>query len=215
MMGSDEKKNKMISLRISEMDFNIINEFAASQGLTINAFINSVIKSQVEWFIPNHSYENVSLPKSLLSSLFSIADKNELDDLAKTWTMEVKNSIQLFEGETNEITTKSLMNFYHRVTKYLIGSNIRKKEDLKDDNKVSIMIRHSLGENFSYFCYQTSILLNEILKNIKISGNYFSNTVSFTITDEKKVDFYQSQFNFPSNIQYNNHKANHIAAANI
>lgn len=194
-MRKEEKKNKIIALRTSERDFEIINEYAAAQGLSINAYINSIIKSQVEWFIPNQSYENISLPKKLLSSLFLIASKNELDDLAREWAIEIRNSIRLFEGEDAEITPESLASFYYRVTKYLIGSNIRKKED-SIDGRVSIMIRHSLGENFSYFCHQTTLVLNEILENIKIDGNYFKNTLSFTIIDLKKIDLHQTKYNF-------------------
>ena len=47
-----KKKDRVITLRISENDFNIVEGFARAKGLSVSAYINSVIKSQTEYFIP-------------------------------------------------------------------------------------------------------------------------------------------------------------------
>ena len=47
-----EKKDRVVTLRISEDDFNVVENFAKAKGLSVSAYINSVIKSQTEYFIP-------------------------------------------------------------------------------------------------------------------------------------------------------------------
>jgi hypothetical protein len=90
-----KKRVKVITLRINENDFNIVDSFAKSKGLSVSAYINSVIKSQTEYFIPLASNERVSIPKKALYSLFSFANKDSLDDLVAQWAIELKHTVQL------------------------------------------------------------------------------------------------------------------------
>ena len=87
-----KKKDRVITLRVSENDFNVVENFAKAKGLSVSSYINSVIKSQTEYFIPTASNEKVSIPKSILYSLFSYASKENLDDLAKHWAIEQKHA---------------------------------------------------------------------------------------------------------------------------
>ena len=57
-----KKKDRVITLRVSEDDFNIVESFAKAKGLSVSAYINSVIKSQTEYFIPTASNQKVSIP---------------------------------------------------------------------------------------------------------------------------------------------------------
>jgi predicted DNA binding CopG/RHH family protein len=56
-------KDKVITLCIPERTFKVIQDFAANQSLNVNAYLNSVIDSYVEWFIPVKSFEPVTIPK--------------------------------------------------------------------------------------------------------------------------------------------------------
>jgi hypothetical protein len=77
-----KKKDRAITLRIGEDDFKIIENFVKAKGLSVSAYISSVIKSQTEYFIPLASTEKVSIPKKALSSLYSYASRKSLDDLS-------------------------------------------------------------------------------------------------------------------------------------
>ena len=68
-----KKKDRVITLRVSEDDFNIVESFAKAKGLSVSSYINSVIKSQTEYFIPTASNQKVSIPKNAQYSLFSYA----------------------------------------------------------------------------------------------------------------------------------------------
>jgi len=63
-----KEKDKVITLRISETDYRIVDTFAKDKGLSVSAYITSVIKSQTEYFIPLSSTEKVSIPKKALNS---------------------------------------------------------------------------------------------------------------------------------------------------
>ena len=83
---------------MSENDFNIVESFAKAKGLSVSAYINSVIKSQTEYFIPLASNEKVSIPKSILYSLFSYASKENLDELANNWATEQEPCYSSYMG---------------------------------------------------------------------------------------------------------------------
>jgi hypothetical protein len=173
-----KKKDKVITLRISETDFRIVDSFAKDKGLSVSAYITSVIKSQTEYFIPLSSTEKVSIPKQALNSLFSFSSHNNLDELSDQWALELKHVVQLIWGEINLQTTLDVM---AKVAKYLLGtdariisssaftkdSRYREREEMNTmlnySNNVNetninntsdsfwIIIRHNLGANCSYF----------------------------------------------------------------
>jgi hypothetical protein len=183
------KKERVITLRISENDFNIVENFAKAKGLSVSAYISSVIKSQTEYFIPLASTEKVSIPKKALSSLYSYASRDSLDDLSNQWAIELKHVVQLIWGELN---LQSSLDVISKVSKYLLGtearvitsSNITKDAGYKEGNELSkifnyrngasgfntsdtfwIVIRHNFGENCSYFWNKMFIQFLESLKD--------------------------------------------------
>ena len=166
----------MITLRINEKSYNIIKDFAKNHGLSINAYLNSVIDSQAEWFIPISSYSAVTVPKSMMAILFSMANKESLNELAKRWGAEAKNIILLSGAEPN---IHSILDFARIVSKYLMGTDIRitfggGKESI--NNAVYVVIRHDAGENFSYFIDQAFDRLFQLMK-IKALINHDETTV--------------------------------------
>ena len=170
------KKERVITLRISENDFNIVENFAKAKGLSVSAYISSVIKSQTEYFIPSASNEKVSIPKKILYSLFSYASKEDLDDLVNYWAIEQKHVVRLIWGELN---LQSLLDVIFKMSKYMMGTDARviktsnltkgaSYDEMKDLSTILsysdgvsgsintsdtfwIVIRHNLGVNCSYF----------------------------------------------------------------
>lgn len=170
-----KKKDKVITLRIDENDFKIVENFAKSKGLSVSAYISSVINSQTEFFIPLTSTEKVSIPKEALYSLFSYASKENLDDLTKHWAIELEHGTRLIWGEIN---LQTLLDAILKIAKYFMGTDARVittsnfakdsgyKEgkgssttfdytegigNIKASDTLQIVIRHNLGENCSYF----------------------------------------------------------------
>jgi hypothetical protein len=198
-----KKKDRVITLRVSEDDFNIVENFAKAKGLSVSAYINSVIKSQTEYFIPLASNEKVSIPKNILYSLFSYASKENLDDLANHWAIEQKNVARLLWGEIN---LHALLDVIFKISKYLMGTDARvittsnftkdaghnevkdlstifnSSEDvsgIKTSDAFWIVIRHNLGDNYSYFWNKMFIQFFALLgDSVDIITEYDDTTIS-------------------------------------
>ena len=184
-----EKKDRVVTLRISKDDFDVVENFAKAKGLSVSAYINSVIKSQTEYFIPLASNEKVSIPKSILYSLFSYASKENLDDLANHWAIEQEHVTRLLWGEIN---LHAILDVIFKISKYLMGtdarvittSNLTKDAGYNEEKDLStifnygedvsrintsgtfwIVIRHNLGKNYSYFWNNMFIKFLGLLQN--------------------------------------------------
>ena len=176
------KRDKMITLRISEESFRVLKDYATNHGLSVNAYLNSVIDSQAEWFIPTSSYDAVTVPKSMVAILFGIADQASLDKLAKMWAVEAKNIILLSGAE---LSVQSAVGFVRRVSKYFMGTDARitflnKAGEPSDHGAISAVIRHDAGENFSYFTGRSFAHLFEMMK-IRATVDYDSTTLFIRI----------------------------------
>ena len=117
-----KKKDRVITLRVNENDFRIVDNFAKARGLSVSAYINSIINSQTEFFIPLASSEKVSIPKKALYSLFSYASKDSLNDLVDNWGIELDHVTRLLWGELNLQTSLDLIS---KIAKYLMGTDAR------------------------------------------------------------------------------------------
>ena len=201
-----KKKDRVITLRISENDFNIVENFAKAKGLGVSSYINSVIKSQTEYFIPTASNQKVSIPKSILYSLFSYAAKENLDDLANHWAIEQEHVTRLLWGEIN---LHALLDVIFKISKYMMGTDARVvtgsnftkdagynegkdlsailnySEDvsgIKASDSFWVVIRHNLGKNYSYFWNNMFIKFLGLLQNsVDFTTEYDETTISIRL----------------------------------
>src|SRR4030095_6407626 len=81
--------------------FKAVEDYAKGKGLSVSAYITSVLDSYTEWFIPLASNERIAIPKKALYQLYSYASKESLDELVKEWEDEPKNALRLLGGEFN------------------------------------------------------------------------------------------------------------------
>jgi hypothetical protein len=184
------KKEKVVSLRMSEDSFDTIEEYASRQGLSVNAYINSIVDSYAEWYIPGISLERVAVPKKLLATLFDAADKNTLDKLGQYWAHEAKNTI-LLSG--SEFSLESAIDYLKKASKYFVHSSptitlVKSEIDISDvshdtdregkgfDNDILIAVRHDMGNNFSIFVSQFLLHFFRKLESRKVTEDHDSTT---------------------------------------
>jgi hypothetical protein len=146
---SKKKREKVVTLRMNEESFQIIEDYAEGKGLTVSAYINSILDQHVGFFIPFASVEKVTIPKRVLYSLFSYASKESLDELVKEWADQPKNAVRLLGGELN---LESSLNVISKICKYMMGTDARIIRT--QQRNIWVVIRHNLGENYSYFWNQ-------------------------------------------------------------
>lgn len=207
-----KKKDRVITLRVSEDDFNIVESFAKAKGLSVSAYFNSVIKSQTEYFIPTASNQKVSIPKSILNSLFSYASKENLDDLANHWAIEQEHVTRLIWGEIN---LHALLDVIFKISKYMMGTDARVvtgsnftkdagynegkdlsailnyNEDvsgIKASDSFWVVIRHNLGKNYSYFWNNMFIKFLGLLQNsVDFTTEYDETTISIRLKVKQRA----------------------------
>jgi hypothetical protein len=184
------KKEKVVSLRMSEDSFDTIEEYASRQGLSVNAYINSIVDSYAQWYIPGISLERVAVPKKLLATLFDAADKNTLDKLGQYWAHEAKNTI-LLSG--SEFSLESAIDYVKKASKYFVHSSptitlVKSEIDVSEvrhdsdhegkglDNDILMAVRHDMGNNFSIFTSQFLLHFFRQLESRKVTEDHDSTT---------------------------------------
>lgn len=184
------KKEKVVSLRMSEDSFDTIEEYASRQGLSVNAYINSIVDSYAQWYIPGISLERVAVPKKLLATLFDAADKNTLDKLGQYWAHEAKNTIFL---SGSEFSLESAIDYVKKASKYFVHSSptitlVKSEIDISEvshdtdregkgfDNDILIAVRHDMGNNFSIFVSQFLLHFFRKLESRKVTEDHDSTT---------------------------------------
>jgi hypothetical protein len=184
-------RDKVITLRMNENSFNIIQDYAKSRGLSVNSYLNSIIDSYAEWYIPLSSYEPVAVPKRLFSSLFNFASKDKLDELAHSWAKEAKNATVLLFG--TEFNLQSALDFTRKISKYVMDSDARittatnasQEVDKTNKRNISIVVRHDLGENFSFYYSRAFLYFFNLLQSVKTSVEYDESTI--TVKLDRKI----------------------------
>jgi hypothetical protein len=175
-----KKKEKVVTLRMDQDSFKTVEDYAKGKGLSVSAYITSVLDSYTEWFIPLASNERIAIPKKALYQLYSYASKESLDNLVKEWADEPKNALRLLGGEFN---LESSLNSVSKVSKYLMGTDAR--IITTEQKNTWIVIRHNLGKNFSYFWNQIFIHFFEPLRDqIDIITEYDDTTISIRLKEK-------------------------------
>jgi hypothetical protein len=204
-----KKKDRVITLRVNENDFRVVEGFAKARGLSVSAYISSVINSQTEFYIPLASSEKVSIPKKALYSLFSYASKDNLDDLVDNWGIELDHVTRLLWGKLNLQTSLDIIS---KIAKYLMGtdarfittSNLTRDADYNEmeefgsivnssssSNGINynntpdnfwVVIRHNLGVNCSYFWNRMFIkFLENLQDSVDFRTEYDETTISIRL----------------------------------
>ena len=175
-----KKREKVVTLRMDQDSFKTVEDYAKGKGLSVSAYITSVLDSYSEWYIPLASNERIAIPKKALYQLFSYASRDSLDDLVKVWEDEPKNALRLLGGE---FTLESALNSLSRVSKYLMGTDAR--IIITEQKDTWIVIRHNLGKNFSYFWNQMFTHFFEQLQNqVDIVTEYDDTTISIRLKEK-------------------------------
>jgi hypothetical protein len=164
---------------MDQQSFNTIEDYAKVKGLSVGAYINSVLDSYTEWFIPLASNERIAIPKKALSQLFSYANKGSLDDLVREWVDEPKNAIRLLGGEFN---LESALKSVAKISKYLMGTDAR--IITTQQKHIWIVIRHNLGVNFSYFWDQLfQHFFGQLQDHVYSMTEYDETTISIRLNE--------------------------------
>lgn len=168
MSGETEE----LALAVNKDTMKVIKDFAASQGLDARAYINSILESYVEWYIPAHTFSPIAVPKKMLAALFGMADRKRLDALTREWAHESKNLILLSGHDFN---LETAVGFARVVAKYFVGGDARMVGS--QGNVISMVVRHDGGEHFSFFCAKCYEHFFNLLTIKRVTVDHDSSTI--------------------------------------
>ena len=66
------EKEKVVTIRMNPESFRTIEDYAKGKGLSVSAYITSVLDTYTEFFIPLASIERIAFPKKALYQFFSM-----------------------------------------------------------------------------------------------------------------------------------------------
>jgi hypothetical protein len=161
----------------------VIEMFAKRQGISLPAYLSSVIQTQAEWHIPVQSFEPLTVPKKMLAILFSMLNKQEIDKRTDQSATESRN-IVLLSG--SPFTIENAIGFCYKISKYFMGADAKLVQSQEKD-VVSIIIRHDGRQNFSYFCAQCFVRLFNIfeLKAVAVTHDFSTAFVKINIAEDE------------------------------
>jgi hypothetical protein len=115
-----------------------------------------------------------------------------LQGIAQSWAKEAKNAtVLLFRTDFN---LESALEYIRKMSKYVMDTDARitttsntssnaSQEKVGKANKgnISIVVRHDLGENFSFYYSRRFLYYFNLLQSVKVSVDYDESTISIRL----------------------------------
>lgn len=167
---SKAKKTRVITFRLDEETIEKLKKESEHQDLSINNFVNLILKRYFEWDIYETSIEMIPVAKSILRELFNNMTKEQIHDIAMGSGKKSVRDIILFI--TKKIDANTFFSVYKTRMK---NSAVDIKHTVENVTNHTYIIKHDLGQNWSFF--QKIIIesiFHEYIKkpiDIKISEN--------------------------------------------
>jgi hypothetical protein len=171
--ASEPKKTSTITFRIDDHVMRVLRDEAERSGISLNSFINQLLKRFVEWDIYGPKVGMIPIAKPIVMELFNKMSKEEVIHMALNIGKSAVHDIALFMK--NKMDLDSFMSWFEIRMK---SSSIEMAHSTENDLHI-YTVKHDLGENWSlYHKTVLELMFNEILgKSIDISIS--KNTIRF------------------------------------
>ena len=175
-------KTTSLTFRLDEDNVKKLRSEADSQGISLNSFINQILKSFLEWHIYEPKVGMVPLSKPVVQELFTKMSKEQMSDIAmRVGKSEVQNAAIFMKG--GKIELYSFLSWFENRMK---NSSIQMSHTFDEKNRThTYIMKHDICENWSlYFKEILQYIFNEVLgKRIEISTSYSMLTFKFKQDD--------------------------------
>jgi len=160
-------KTKTTTFRIDENNDNELRKIADENQTSTNTLLNQILKNYIDVERPLKQYGVINTSTDLFLEFISNLSVKSLEEIgAKIGSKEPKEFIQF---KWNTITRGTVLEFLHMYFTY-VGYGI---PEIKTDNeKISIIINHGLGEKFSIYLksFLHSMFKSTLNKNCKFNS---------------------------------------------
>ena len=149
---------------LEESIANNIRSKAESEGVSLNTYVNQIIKRFLEWDRFESKAGIIPMSKPVLTELFNNRTKEEVIDIAKrVGKKAVQNTAEFVEGEE---AVRDLNSFLSWLEAEMDTYSLEIRHAVKDNgNHHTYILRHDAGENYSLY-YKTvlELIFEELLQ---------------------------------------------------
>jgi HicB family len=172
MINGNRNKSSSTSLtfRLDEDNVKKLGIEAQKQGISLNSFMNQVLKSFLEWHIFEPKVGFVPILKPVVEELFSKMSKEQIAQIAEnTGREEVQNAVYFMKGK---IDLDSFLSWFENRMK---NSSIQVSHTFDRDSRThTYVIKHDICENWSLYLKQIIeyVFNNVFQKKVEISVSF-------------------------------------------
>src|SRR5919204_1341047 len=165
-----ERSSTSLTFRIEEDNIKKLRAEAQKQGISLNSFVNQVLKSFLEW----HSFEAkvgfVPILKPVVKELFANVTKQQIIEIAaNTGKAEVQNAVYFMKGK---IDLDSFLSWFENRMK---NSSVQVSHSFDRYSRThTYVVKHDICENWSLYLGQIIeyVFNNVFQKKVEISTTY-------------------------------------------
>jgi hypothetical protein len=174
-ISNNNTKTATMTFRIDKNIMEKLRNEAKSKGISINSFVNQIIKGYAEWYIFEPKIGMIPISKPIVFELFKDLTKEEVSHIATAVGKSAIYDITLFMKSKVDMDT-----FLQWFESRMKNSSMHLNHTVQDHTHI-YTLKHDININWSYF-YKVVIelIFNEIFeKNVNINISEGSLTIAF------------------------------------
>jgi hypothetical protein len=176
----NNRNSTSLTFRLDEDIITKLRAEAQKQGISLNSFVNQVLKSFLEWHIFEPKVGFVPILKPVVEQLFSKMTKEQIIEMAaKTGKDEVQNAVYFMKGN---IDLNSFLSWFENRMK---NSSIQVSHTFDRTSRIhTYVVKHDISENWSFYLKEIiEHIFNSVLqKRVEISLS--SSMLAFKFEEE-------------------------------
>src|ERR687886_2312867 len=149
-----------LTFRLDEDNVKKLRIEAQKQGISLNSFMNQVLKSFLEWHIFEPKVGFVPILKPVVEELFTKMSKEQIAQIAaSTGKEEVQNAVYFMKGK---IDLDSFLSWFENRMK---NSSFQVSHTFDRSSRIhTYVVKHDICENWSYYLKEIiEYIFNEVL----------------------------------------------------
>ncbi len=159
MNKGEIKKTSTMTFRIDDNVLKILRNESERQQVTLNNFINQLLKHFVEWDMYEPKVGMIPIAKPIVIELFDKMSKEEISDMAFRIGKNVVHDIALFMK--NRMDLDSFLSWFET----RMNSSLTETNHSVENGFHVYVLKHELGENWSlYHKIVLELMFNEVFE---------------------------------------------------
>src|SRR5919197_355485 len=156
-----DRSSNSLTFRLDEDNIAKLRAEAQKQGISLNSFVNQVLKSFLEWHIFEAKVGFVPILKPVVEEPFTKMNKDQIIRIAaSTGKDEVQNAVYFMKGK---IDLDSFLSWFENRMK---NSSIHVSHTFDRNSRIhTYVVKHDICENWSFYLKEIIIyIFNNVLQ---------------------------------------------------